>query len=134
MDDDRKFEISSAVGTTVFFISCIGIGSYEEAVHEGYESIHEKLPMETVFTSSLVTGIVLAIITWLIVTFWDCLKRAKEKDELTTWGLFKKEVISKNTMLALTILIVVSVLIAFLGILFIGLAIFFLPLLKGKFK
>lgn len=108
MDDDRKFEISSAVGTIVFFISCIGIGSYEEAVHEGYESIHEKLPMETVFTSSLVTGIVLAIITWLIVTFWDCLKRAKEKDELTTWGLFKKEVFSKNTMLALTILIVVS--------------------------
>lgn len=49
MDDDRKFEISSAVGTTVFFISCIGIGSYEEAVHEGYESIHEKLPMETVY-------------------------------------------------------------------------------------
>lgn len=134
MDDDRKFEISSAVGTTVFFISCIGIGSYEEAVHEGYESIHEKLPMETVFTSSLVTGIVLAIITWLIVTFVDCLKRAKEKDELTTWGLFKKEVFSKNTLLALTILIVVSVLIAFLGILFIGLAIFFLPLLKGKFK
>ena len=133
MDDDRKFEISSAVGTTVFFISCIGIGSYEEAVHEGHESIHKKLPMETVFTSSLVTGIVLAIITWLIVTFWDCLKRAK-KDELTTWGLFKKEVFSKNTLLALTILIVVSVLIAFLGILFIGLAIFFLPLLKGKFK
>lgn len=133
MDDDRKFEISSAVGTTVFFISCIGIGSYEEAVHEGYESIHEKLPMETVFTSSLVTGIVLAIITWLIVTFVDCLKRS-EKDELTTWGLFKKEVFSKNTLLALTILIVVSVLIAFLGILFIGLAIFFLPLLKGKFK
>ena len=133
MDDDRKFEISSAVGTTVFFISCIGIGSYEEAVHEGYESIHEKLPMETVFTSSLVTGVVLAIITWLIVTFWDCLKRAK-KDELTTWGLFKKEVFSKNTLLALTILIVVSVLVAFLGILFIALAIFFLPLLKGKFK
>lgn len=133
MDDDRKFEISSAVGTTVFFISCIGIGSYEEAVHEGHESIHKKLPMETVFTSSLVTGIVLAIITWLIVTFWDCLKRAK-KDELTTWGLFKKEVFSKNTLLALTILIVVSVLVAFLGILFIGLAIFFLPLLKGKFK
>lgn len=134
MDDDRKFEISSAVGTTVFFISCIGIGSYEEAVHEGHESIHKKLPMETVFTSSLVTGIVLAIITWLIVTFWDCLKRAKKKDELTTWGLFKKEVFSKNTLLALTILIVVSVLVAFLGILFIGLAIFFLPLLKGKFK
>ena len=133
MDDDRKFEISSAVGTTVFFISCIGIGSYEEAVHEGHESIHKKLPMETVFTSSLVTGIVLAIITWLIVTFVDCLKRS-EKDELTTWGLFKKEVFSKNTLLALTILIVVSVLIAFLGILFIGLAIFFLPLLKGKFK
>lgn len=133
MDDDRKFEISSAVGTTVFFISCIGIGSYEEAVHEGHESIHKKLPMETVFTSSLVTGIVLAIITWLIVTFWDCLKRAK-KDELTTWGLFKKEVFSKNTLLALTILIVVSVLVAFLGILFIALAIFFLPLLKGKFK
>lgn len=133
MDDDRKFEISSAVGTTVFFISCIGIGSYEEAVHVGYESIHEKLPMETVFTSSLVTGIVLAIITWLIVTFVDCLKRS-EKDELTTWGLFKKEVFSKNTLLALTILIVVSVLVAFLGILFIALAIFFLPLLKGKFK
>ena len=133
MDDDRKCEISAAVGTTVFFISCIGIGSYEEAVHEGHESIHKKLPMETVFTSSLVTGIVLAIITWLIVTFWDCLKRAK-KDELTTWGLFKKEVFSKNTLLALTILIVVSVLVAFLGILFIALAIFFLPLLKGKFK
>lgn len=134
MDDDRKFEISSAVGTTVFFISCIGISSYEEAVHEGYESIHEKLPMETIFASSLATGIVLAIITWLIVTFGDCLKRAKEKDELTTWGLFKKEVFSKNTLLALIVLIVVSVLIAFLGILFIGLAIFFLPLLKGKFK
>lgn len=132
MDDDRKFEISSAVGTTVFFISCIGISSYEEAVHEGYESIHEKLPMETIFASSLATGIVLAIITWLIVTFGDCLKRAK--DELTTWGLFKKEVFSKNTLLALIVLIVVSVLIAFLGILFIGLAIFFLPLLKGKFK
>ena len=79
MDDDRKFEISSAVGTTVFFISCIGIGSYEEAVHEGYESIHEKLSMDTIITSSLITGIVLAIITWLIVTFWDCLKRAKKK-------------------------------------------------------
>ena len=109
------------------------LSCYSREEHEGYESIHEKLPMETVFTSSLVTGIVLAIITWLIVTFVDCLKRS-EKDELTTWGLFKKEVFSKNTLLALTILIVVSVLIAFLGILFIGLAIFFLPLLKGKFK
>lgn len=79
MDDDRKFEISSAVGTTVFFISCIGISSYEEAVHEGYESIHEKLPMETVFTSSLVTGIVLAIITWLIVTFWGLSQKGKRK-------------------------------------------------------
>ena len=61
-------------------------------------------------------------------------QKGKKKDELTTWGLFKKEVFSKNTLLALTILIVVSVLVAFLGILFIGLAIFFLPLLKGKFK
>lgn len=61
-------------------------------------------------------------------------QKGKKKDELTTWGLFKKEVFSKNTLLALTILIVVSVLVAFLGILFIALAIFFLPLLKGKFK
>ena len=79
------------------------LSCYSREEHEGYESIHEKLPMETVFTSSLVTGIVLAIITWLIVTFVDCLKRS-EKDELTTWGLFKKEVFSKNTG-ALTILI-----------------------------
>ena len=86
MDDDRKFEISSAVGTTVFFISCIGIGSYEEAVHEGYESIHESCLWKPSLQGSLVTGIVLAIITWLIVTFVDCLKEGKKekKMKLTT--------------------------------------------------
>ena len=61
-------------------------------------------------------------------------KKAKEKEDATTWDLFKKDVFCKDTLWTLAILIVVSVLMVFLGMAFIGLAIFFIPLLKGRFK
>ena len=134
MDDERKYKISSMVGTTVLFGSCIGMSYYNDEEPEGYESIHEKLSMDTIITSSLITGIVLAIVTWLLLTYWDCLKKAKEKEDATTWDLFKKDVFCKETLWTFAILIVVSVLMVFLGMAFIGLAIFFLPLLKGRFK
>ena len=64
MDDERKYKISSMVGTTVLFGSCIGMSYCNDKEPEGYESIHEKLSMDTIITSSLITGIVLAIVTW----------------------------------------------------------------------
>lgn len=56
MDDERKYKISSMVGTTVLFGSCIGMSYYNDEEPEGYESIHEKLSMDTVITSSFDHG------------------------------------------------------------------------------
>ena len=134
MEREAKKEKSIGIGTTTFFLSCFGISIYDQASHDSYTNYQDKLPFETIFVTSAVTGIILAITTWLVLTLYDCHKKAKEDDYVTTLELFKKEVFCKRTFIGLFILIVTSILVVFLGLALLALAIFLIPLLKGKFK
>lgn len=130
MNSERRLEISYYFGTIVLFVSCIGMSSYNESVHNSFDSYQEKLPFETVLVSSIATAIVCAITLWLCLTVYACLKQKKVK--VSTLELFGKLVFSKKTLLGLLILIAVAFLVSLLGIIFIGLAIFLIPLLKRK--
>lgn len=134
MDNEYKLKISTTIGGISLFVSCYGIGIYDQSTHDSSTNYQDKLPMETILTTSLVTGIVLSIITWLLLTIYDCHKKAKEDDSVTTLELFKKEVFCKRTFIGLFVLIVTSFLVVFLGLALLALAVFLIPLLKGKFK
>lgn len=134
MDNEKKIETSTTVGGLTLFVSCYGISIYDQASHDSYTSCQEKLSMETILATSLSTGIVLAIVTWLAITLYDCHKKAKEDDGVTTLELFNKEVFCKRTFIGLIVLIITSFLVVFLGLALLALAIFIIPLLKGKFK
>lgn len=135
MNNDKKIETSTTVGCIALFVSCYGISIYNQATHDSYTNYQDKFPMETILVTSLVTGIVLAIVTWLCLTLYDCHKKAKEENCVSsTLELFSKEVFCKRTFVGLIVLIVVSFLVVFLGLALLALAIFFIPLLKGKFK
>lgn len=134
IDNEEKLKTSATVGSLALFVSCYGISFYDQATHDSCTNYQDKLPMETILVSSLVTGIVLSIITWLFLTLYDCHKKAKEDDNVTTLELFKKEVFCKRTFIGLFVLIVTSILVVFLGITLLFLAIFLIPLLKGKSK
>lgn len=130
MNSERRLEISYYFGMIVLFVSCIGISSYDESVRDNFASYQEKLPFETVLVSSIVTAIVCAVTLWLSLTFYDCLKQKKFK--VSTLELFGKLVFCKKTLLGLLFLIASAFLVSFLGIIFIGLAFFLIPLLKRK--
>lgn len=134
MDNEEKLKASTTVGSIVLFVSCYGISIYDQTTHDSYTNYHDKLPMETILVTSLVTGIVLTIVTWLALTLYDCHKKAKEDDCVTTLELFNKEVFCKRTFIGLIVLIIMSFLVVFLGLALLALAIFLIPLLKGKFK
>lgn len=134
MNNEKKIETSTAVGSITLFVSCYGISIYDQATRDSCTNYQDKLPMETILVTSLVSGIVLAIVTWLCLTLYDCNKKAKEKNGVSTLELFSKEVFCKRIFVGLIVLIVVSFLVVFLGLALLALAIFFIPLLKGKFK
>lgn len=75
MEREAKKEKSIGIGTTTFFLSCFGISIYDQASHDSYTNYQDKLPFGTIFVTSAVTGIILAIITWLVLTLYDCHKR-----------------------------------------------------------
>lgn len=133
MDKEKKAEISYYVGCIVFFVSCIGRNSYNESIHEVEGNCQVKVPFETIFVSSIITAVVFAIGSWLLLTIYDCYTKNK-KEGISFWKVFKEEVFCKKTLLTLFVITAASVLMAFIGILLIGLAIFLIPLLKGKFK
>lgn len=91
MDNEEKLKTSTTVGSIALFVSCYGISIYDQATHDSYTNYQDKLPMETILVSSLVTGIVLTIITWLFLTLYDCHKKAKEDDYVTTLELLKRK-------------------------------------------
>ena len=72
MNNEKKIETSTAVGGITLFVSCYGISIYDQTTHDSYTNYQDKLPMETIQVTSLVTGIVLAIVTWLCLTLYDC--------------------------------------------------------------
>ena len=84
MEREAKKEKSIGIGTTTFFLSCFGISIYDQASHDSYTNYQDKLPFETIFVTSAVTGIILAIITWLVLTLYDCHKKAREDGSVTT--------------------------------------------------
>lgn len=134
MKNDDKLNTSLAVGGIALFVSCYGISIYDEATRYSYTNHQDKLPMDTILTTSLVMGIVLAIVTWLCLTLWDCRNKAKKDDTATTLKLFYKEVFCMRTFAGLIALIVVPFLVVFFGLALLALAVFIIPLLKGKFK
>ena len=75
--------------------------------------------------TSAVTGIILAIITWLVLTLYDCHKKAREDGSATTLDLFKKELFSKRAIIDLAIASV-------LGLILLSLLVFYIFILKGK--
>ena len=88
MNNEEKLEKSTVVGSLTLFVSCYGINIYEVATHDDYTNYQDKLPFETIFVTSAVTGIILAIITWLVLTLYDCHKKAREDGSATTLDLF----------------------------------------------
>ncbi len=134
MKNDDKLNTSITVGGIALFVSCYGISIYDEVTHASYTNNQDKLPMETILTTSLVMGFVLAIVTWLCLTLWDYRNKAKKDDTTTTLKLFYKEVFCMRTFAGLIALIVVSFLVVFFGLALLALAVFLKPLLKGKFK
>lgn len=133
MDDEKKFEITSYVASISLIASCWGRGIYEESTHDHYTNYQDKVPMETIFLDSCITSIILSFITWVVLTLYDCNKKAKISNS-STFELFKKELFTKNTLITFVVLCIVIALITLFGIIFIGLAFFLWPLLKGKFK
>lgn len=132
MNNEEKLEKSTAVGSLTLFVSCYGINIYEVATHDSYTNYQNKLPFESILVTGIVTGIIMTIITWLILTLYDCHKKAKKDDSVTTLELFKREVFCKRTFIGLIILIIVSFLVVFLGLIFLSLIVFYIFILKGK--
>ena len=97
-----------------------------------YTNYQDKLPFETIFVTSAVTGIILAIITWLVLTLYDCHKKAREDGSSTTLDLFKKELFSKRAIIDLAIIIIVLILASVLGLILLSLLVFYIFILKGK--
>lgn len=114
------------------FLSCFGISIYDQASHDSYTNYQDKLPFETIFVTSAVTGIILAIITWLVLTLYDCHKKAREDGSATTLDLFKKELFSKRAIIDLAIIIIVLILASVLGLILLSLLVFYIFILKGK--
>ena len=82
--------------------------------------------------TSAVTGIILAIITWLVLTLYDCHKKAREDGSAATLDLFKKELFSKRAIIDLAIIIIVLILASVLGLILLSLLVFYIFILKGK--
>ena len=82
--------------------------------------------------TSAVTGIILAIITWLVLTLYDCHKKAREDGSATTLDLFKKELFNKRAIIDLAIIIIVLILALVLGLILLSLLVFYIFILKGK--
>ena len=78
MDKEKKAEISYYVGCIVFFVSCIGRNSYNESIHEVEGNCQVKVPFETIFVSSIITAVVFAIGSWLLLTIYDCYTKNKK--------------------------------------------------------
>ena len=132
MDKEKRVEVSSYVGGIMLFVSCWGVSIYDQYQHGEYATNQDKMSFEAILASSWITGLVIGIVTWLFLTLYDCYKNAKKEDE-NMWVLFKKELFCKKTILTLLFIIIFSILAIFLGLLFIGLAFFLMPLLKKKF-
>lgn len=131
MDKGKRAETSINVGGIVLFVSCWGISIYDQYLHDAYTTYQVKTSFEMILASSWITGVVVGIVTWLCLTLNDCYTKAKKEDE-NVWVLFRNEVFCKETFLALLCIMISSILAIFLGLLFIGLAFFFIPLLKKK--
>ena len=68
MEREAKKEKSIGIGTTTFYLSCFGISIYDQASHDSYTNYQDKLPFETIFVTSAVTGIILAIFQYKAIT------------------------------------------------------------------
>lgn len=132
MNNEEKLTKATTVGSLTLFVSCYGISIYDQASHDSYTNYQDKLPFESILVGSIVTGIIMTIVTWLVLTLYDCHKKAKEDDSVTTLELFKREVFCKRTFIGLIILIIASLLVCFLGIIFLSLIVFYIFILKGK--
>ena len=132
MNNEEKLTKATTVGSLTLFVSCYGISIYDQASHDSYTNYQDKLPFESILVGSIVTGIIMTIITWLFLTLYDCHKKAKEDDSVTTLELFKREVFCKRTFIGLIILIIASLLVCFLGIIFLSLIVFYIFILKGN--
>ncbi len=67
------------------------------------------------------------------ITAYESYKESQES-ECSFWSLFMQKLFTKENIFCLIALIVLGIGIAFLGFLIIGLAVFLIPLMKGKFK
>ena len=77
------------------------------------------------FTSAI-TGVMLMLIVYVAMTAFECYKESKVSN--ASFGrVFIGNLFSKESMISLVLMFVFGLGLAFLGMLFIGLAIFFCP-------
>lgn len=138
MKPDDKFAYSFTTGFVTTFVSCMGGGIYHESLKgdsysEEYKHICGYDANSFIFASSAITGIVMMLLVFTGITAYESYKESQES-ECSFWSLFMHKLFTKENIFCLIALIVLGIGIAFLGFLIIGLAVFLIPLMKGKFK
>ena len=127
MKPEDKFAYASTSGICTMFVSCVGLNIKEDF------SNSSSVFFDPIMCASAISGLVITILVFIGITLYECYK--EHKDTGMPFGkIFHNRMFSKEGMVAFIVAIVVSAFVMVLGLVFIGLAIFFLPLLKGKFK
>ena len=137
MEQADKFSYATTSGICTIFVSCVGGHMYHDSHKSGIYSEDKYIcgyDSDTfIMFSSAITGLMLMLIVYVAMTAFECYKESKVSN--ASFGrVFIGNLFSKESMISLVLMFVFGLGLAFLGMLFIGLAIFFLPLLKGKFK
>lgn len=137
MEQADKFSYATTSGICTIFVSCLGGHIYHDSNKSGIYSegkyIYGYNADTFIMFSSAITGLVLMLVVYMVMTAFECYKESL-KSNVPFGKAFISHIFSKESLISLILIFVLGLGLAFLGMLFIGLAIFLLPLLKGKFK
>lgn len=137
MEQADKFSYATTSGICSIFVSCLGGHIYHDSNKSGIYSEDKYIwgyNADTfIMFSSAITGLILMLLVYTAITAFECYKESKIS-KVSFGRLFIGNLFSKESLVSVILMLVLGLGLAFLGILFIGLAIFLLPLLKGKFK
>lgn len=137
MEQANKFSFATTSGVCTIFASCLGGHIYHDSNKSGIYSENKYICAYDADTfimfSSALTGLILMLVVYTAITAFESYKKSVES-KVSFWKVFVANIISKESIISVILMLVLGLGLAFLGMLFIGLAIFLLPLLKGKFK
>lgn len=143
MTSENKFAYSFTTGIMSTIVSCAGMNIHHSSIKDDLYSTENKYiygyDKDVVFMfSSAILGLLIMIMVYIGITAYESYQEKKEsEEEASFWKIFWNKLFSSDSLLALITFIIAGVALAFLGmILFalIGIAVFLIPLIKGKFN